>query len=196
MYIGFEHKGPYYTMLRTGIESFRFGDHLDRYQTVFGTAATMLDAASLHVASLNGTSLSPIHRIGTADFKGIVLPAFYTTFPFSDRLIFRSMEGTEIGYEMTARQYGGATRVHVFEKEDKNKRFAGWSIVRGDLFVEAFDIGEEAGDDQALDWGLNLLEGMTAAKLALNGLEDTALSIDPSPFVPTKRPRPVSRPRR
>ncbi len=183
-------------MLQVGINSLRFGEHLDRYTAVFGTAGYLLDRASHHVSSLNGTSPSPIHRVGTADFQGIVLPAYYATFPFSDRLIFTEFDGTKIGYEMTARQYGGAMRIHVFSEEtDKCKRYAGWSIVRGNLFVEGYDLGEEIEKVQALDWGLNLLEGITAAKICLDGLEETDLAIAPSPFVPTKRPRPVSPPR-
>ena len=196
MYIGFEQKGPYYTMLRNGFDSFRFGEHLDRYRAVFGTAGTMLDAASLHVASRNGTSPSPIHLVGSADFNGLVVPTYYATFPFSDRLIFAAPDGL-MGFEMTTRQYGGATRVHVFEREDdKTKRFSGWSIVRGNLLVEDYDLGEPARDDEALDWGINLLEGITAAKLSLTDLEDAPIKLDPSPFVPAKQPRPVSRWRR
>lgn len=197
MYIGLERKGPYQTMLKAHIDSLHFGDHVGRYQKVFGAAGSLLDAASLHVASLNGTSPSPIHRVGTADFDGIVLPAFYATFPYSDRLIFAGIDGASIGYEMTVRQYGGATRVHVFEQEaDTSKRFAGWSIVRGNICMEDYDLLEPIRDDQALDWGLNLLEGITAAKLSLTGLADADMPIAPSPFLPSKQPRPVSRWRR
>lgn len=197
MYIGPEQKGPYQTLLKARMNSLRFGEHLERYQAVFGTAGYILDKASHHVSSLNGTSPSPIHRVGTADFQGIIVPAYYATFPYSDRLIFTGIDGASIGYEMTARQYGGATRVHVFEHEpDNTERFTGWSIVRGNLLVENFDLCEPVTENQALDWGLNLLEGMTAANLTLNGLEDATIAIAPSPFVPTKRPRPVSRLRR
>lgn len=175
-------------MLKAHIDNFRFGSHFERYQQVFGTAGSMLDAASLHVASRNGTSPSPIHRVGAADFKGIVLPAYYTDFPFSDRLTFAGLDGSMIGYEMTKREHGGATRVHVFDHQSADtKRFSGWSIVRWNILVESFDLGEPVSDSEALDWGLNLLEGMTTADFRLTDLEDADISMAPSPFVPARQ---------
>jgi len=170
------------------MDSLRFGSHLERYRQVFGTAGSILDAASLHVASRNGTTPSPVHRIGSADFKEIELPVYYTNFPFSDRLTFAGTDGSAFGYEMTKREHGGATRVHIFEHgSDDTKRFSGWSIVRGNLLVESYDLGENVKDDQALDWGLNFLEGMITADFRLTDLEDADISMVPSPFVPARQ---------